>query len=92
MVGAAAHLCLVFRCGEALYSPSSGQDHQGVPRHAPELKGKSPIEEHYEHAVDPLKDGRGVLQGEALLAKENSTWRSEVKENNGCTAGVRQGQ
>lgn len=82
-VGSSAHLSFVFRGGEAVYSPSSGQDHQGVPRHAPELKRKSPVEEHDERAVDPLKDGGGVLQAEALLAKENSTWWSEVKENNG---------
>lgn len=76
VVGAAAHLCLVSRCGEAVYPPSSsGQHHQCVSRHVPELKGKSPVEEHDEHAVDPLKDGGGMLQGEALLAKKNSTWR-----------------
>lgn len=92
VAGAAAHLCLVLRGGEALHRPSSGQDHQGVPRHAPELEGESPVEEHDEHAVDPLKDGGGVLQGEALLAEEDSTWGSEVKENNGCTAGGRGGQ
>lgn len=74
VVGPSAHLCFVFRGGEALYSPSSGQDHQRVPRHAPELKRKSPVEEHDERAVDPLEDGGGVLQGETLLAEENSTW------------------
>lgn len=75
VVGAATHLRLVSRGGEALQpSSSSGQHHQGVPGHAPELKGKGPIEEHDEHTVDPLKDGGGVLQGEAFLAKENSTW------------------
>lgn len=83
MVGAAAHLCLLSRAGEVLHRPSSGQDHQGVPRHVPELKGKRPVEEHDEHAVDPLEDGGGVLQDEALLAKEDATWGSEVKENRG---------
>lgn len=53
---------------------SSGEHHQSVPRHAPELEGKRPVEDHDEHAVDPLKDGRGVLQRKALLAKEDSTW------------------
>lgn len=88
VVGPSAYLCLVFRSWETLCSPPSGQDHEGVPRHAAELKSKSPVEEHDEHAVDPLEDGGGVLQGEAVLAKENSAWGSEVKENNGCTAGV----
>lgn len=69
---AGADLRLVF--GEARHASSSGQDHQGVPRHAPELEGERPVEDHDEHAVDPLKDGGGVLQGEALLAEENSTW------------------
>lgn len=69
---AGADLRLVF--GEARHATSSGQDHQGVPRHAPELEGERPVEDHDEHAVDPLKDGGGVLQGEALLAEENSTW------------------
>ncbi len=85
---AAAHLCLLVRGGETRCCAPSGQNHQGVPWHAPKLKGKSPEEEHDEHTVDPLKDGRGVLQGKALLAKENSTWWSEVKEDNVCTAGT----
>lgn len=72
-IGAAAHLRLVRV--ESPVRPSSGQDHQGLSRHVPKLKGKSPVEEHDEHAVDPFKDGRGVLKDEALLAEENSTWR-----------------
>lgn len=82
VTGAAAHLYLVLG-GEFVHHPSSGQDQQGVPRHVPELKGKRPVEKHDEHAVDPLEDGGGVLQDEALLAEENSTWGSEVKENPG---------
>lgn len=82
VIGAAAHLCFVLG-GEFVHHPSSGQDHQGVPRHVPELKGKRPVEKHDEHTVDPLEDGGGVLQDEALLAEEDSTWRSEVKENPG---------
>lgn len=80
VVGATAHLRLVFRgAGEALHSASSGQNHEGVPRHAPELEDKSPVEEHDEHAVDPLEDGGGVLQGEALLAEENSTCDQKLR-------------
>lgn len=67
-----ADLRLVF--GEARHASPSGQDHQGVARHAPELEGERPVEDHDEHAVDPLKDGGGVLQGGALLAEENPTW------------------
>lgn len=58
-------------------APPSGQDEQGVSRHVSELEGKGAVEEHDEHAVEPLKDGRGVLQGEALLAEEDSAWRSK---------------
>lgn len=74
MVAGSADLCLVVRGGEALHHPAFGEHHQGVPRHAPEFKGKSPIEEHDDRAVDPLKDGGGVLQGIALLAEKNPTW------------------
>lgn len=81
MVGAAAHLHLVSRAGEVVHRPSSGQDLQVDPRHVPELEGKRPVEEHDERAVDPLKDGGGVVQDKALLEKENATWGSEVKEN-----------
>lgn len=72
VVGAANSLHLVVRA-EALERASSGQNHQGFYRHVTKLEGKSPIKEHNEHAVDPLKDGRGVLQDKALLAEENST-------------------
>lgn len=57
-------------------APRSGQDEQGVSRHVPKLKGKRSVEEHDEYTVEPLKDGRGMLQDEALLAEEDSTWRS----------------
>lgn len=74
----AAHLRLELGGGEALKlsRAPSGQDQEGVPGHAPELEGERPVEEHDEHAVDPLEDGRGVLQGEALLAEEDSAWGS----------------
>lgn len=90
VVGASAHLHLVLRGGEAGDGRTPRQDHQGVPRNTAELKGEGAVEEHDEHAVDPLKDGGGVLQGETLLAEENSALGSEVKENNVCSAGVRQ--
>lgn len=82
VVGSSAYLCLVLSSGESRYCPSSGEDHEGVSRHAPKLKSKSPKEEHDEDAVGPLKNGRGMLQDEALLAEEDSTWWSEIKENN----------
>lgn len=72
VVGAANSLHLVVRA-EAPVRTSSGQDHQGFSRHVTKLEGKSPVEEHDEHAVDPLKNGGGVLQDKALLTEENST-------------------
>lgn len=72
VVGAANSLHLVVRV-EAPVRASSGQDHQGFSRHVTKLEGKGPVEEHDEHAVDPLKDGGGVLQDKALLTEENST-------------------
>lgn len=69
--------------GEAQDASSSGQNHQSVAWDAAKLEGERPVEAHDEHAVDPLKDGGGVLQGEALLAEENATWGSKVKENRG---------
>lgn len=57
-------------------APPSGQNQQGVSRHVPKLEGKRPVEEHDEHTVDPLKDGRGMLEDEAFLAEEYSTERS----------------
>lgn len=79
VVGAAAfRLHLVSgRGGEARpprSSSSSGQDCQCVARHAAKLEGECPVEEHDEHAVGPLEDGGGVLQGEALLAEEDAAW------------------
>lgn len=85
VAGPAANLRLVSSEGEAGESPSFGENDQGVGWHPSKLKGKRPIEEHDDHAVDPLKDGGGVLQGEALLAEKNSTWWWEVKEKQHTT-------
>lgn len=76
VAGPPADLGLVLRAGEAVQpsSSSSGEHHQGVRRHFSKLKDKRPVKQHDDHAVDPLEDGGGVLQGEALLAKKDSTW------------------
>lgn len=66
-----SHLGLVVRHGVALFFGPFGQDHERVPGNVRKLKGKSPVEQHDEHTVDPLEDGGGVLEDEALLAKEN---------------------
>ena len=54
--------------------PSPGQHHQGLPGHTGELEGKGAIEEHDDDAEDPLEDGRGVLEDEALLQEEHAAW------------------
>lgn len=87
VAGPSINLWLVPSDGEAGKSPHSGENDQGVDWHAPKLKGKCPIEEHDDHAVDPLKDGGGVLQWEAFLTEENSTWWWEVKGNNTMAIG-----
>lgn len=82
VVGPSCLLSLVVTAGKALDTPS-GQHHKGIPGHVPKLKGKGPKEEHDDDAEQPLKDGGGVLQGKALLDKEDTAWEGQrVKENN----------
>lgn len=74
VAGSPTDLRFVPREGEAGKSPSSREGNQRVSWYAPKFKRKRPIEEHDDHAVDPLEDGRGVLEDETLLAEKNSTW------------------
>lgn len=61
--------------------------HHGVTSDGAELIGEGAVEDQDVHGEDPLADGCGVLQDEALVDKENATWEKEdVKEKQSGTA------
>lgn len=61
--------------------------HHGVTGDGAELIGEGAVEDQDVHGEDPLADGCGVLQDEALVDKENATWEKEdVKEKQRGTA------
>lgn len=51
----------------------SGEHHHSISCDTGKLEGKGSVEEHDGDAEHPLKDGRRVLQDEALLDKEHAT-------------------
>lgn len=55
--------------------PSSSQHRHGISRYAGELKGKCPVKQHDDGAEHPFKDGRCMLQDEALLAEKHTAWK-----------------
>lgn len=48
--------------------------HQGVSGDGAELVGERAVEDEDEDGEDPLADGGGVLQDEALVYKERAAW------------------
>lgn len=55
--------------------PSSSQHYHCISWHAGKLKGKCPVKQHDDDAEHPFKDGRRVLQDEALLTEKYTTWK-----------------
>lgn len=54
-------------------SSASAQHHHSVSWHTGKLEGKGPVKQHDDDAEHPLKDGRRMLQDEALLDEKNTT-------------------
>lgn len=54
--------------------------HHGLAGDGAELVGEGAVEDQDVHREDPLADGRGVLQDEALVDEEDAAWGGGVKE------------
>lgn len=63
--------------------------HHRVAGDSAKLVGEGSVEDQDVHREDPLTDGSGVLQDEALVDEEDATWGGggRVKGNNGGGAG-----
>lgn len=59
-------------------------DHQGLAGDSAKLVGEGAVKNQDVHGEDPLTDGCSVLQDEALMDEEDSTWGARVKEGKYC--------